>query len=219
MTLEYVPDHVTRAVARLIERYRKPRTSALLGSWVSELQAVEDAYWQLYTERHLATASGATLDLLGEIVGQPRDGRDDETYRLWISARVLVQRSSGTTEQIIAIADKLAGGNTVILREYFPASFILDMGALDSHTGLQIAQLIVPAKAAGVRFLATWSNVAWPAVFTFAPADVPIAASPLGFDAGRFVFASDGGGVVALESFTFDGGGPDFGFDRALLGG
>jgi hypothetical protein len=219
MTLAYRADHVSRAVARLIERYRQPRTSALLASWVAELQAVEDAYWQLYTERHLATASGATLDLLGDIVGQPRDGRDDATYRLWISARVLVQRSSGTTEQIIAIADKLAGGNTVVLREYYPASFVLDMGALDSHTGLQIAQLIVPAKAAGVRFMATWSNVAWPAVFTFAPADVPIAASPKGFDAGRWAFVSDGDSVVAIESFTFNGSGPDFGFDRSLLGG
>jgi hypothetical protein len=93
------------------------------------------------------------------------------------------------------------------------------MGALDSRTGLQIAQLIVPAKAAGVRFLATWSNVTWPAVFTFAPASVPIAGSPLGFNAGRWVFASEGGGEVAIESFTFDGGGPDFGFDRSLLGG
>jgi hypothetical protein len=216
---DHFTDHVTRGVERLIERYRLPDTSALLASWLTEVQAVEDAFYQLLTQRGIATASGDMLDMLGRIVGQPREGRDDATYRLWISARVLVERSSGTTEQIIAIADKLAGGNTVKLREYFPGSFVLDMGALDSHTGLQIAQLIVPAKAAGVRFTATWSNVAWPAVFTFAPADVPIAASPLGFDAGRFVFASDGGGEVAIESFTFNGGGPDFGFDRSLLGG
>jgi hypothetical protein len=216
---EHFTDHVTRGVERLIERYRQPKTSALLSSWLTEVQAVEDAFYQLLTERNIDTATGAMLDMLGRIVGQPRGGRDDDTYRLWISARVLVERSSGTTEQIIAIADKLAGGNTVKLREYFPGSFVLDMGALDSHTGLQIAQLIVPAKAAGVRFTATWSNVAWPAVFTFAPADVPIPASSLGFDAGRFVFASDGGGEVAIESFTFNGGGPDFGFDRSLLGG
>lgn len=216
---EYQPDHVTRGVERLIERYRKPRTSALLASWLSEVQLVEDAFWQLFAERSLAAAYGATLDLLGKIVGQPRGGRDDATYRLWISARVLVERSSGTTEQILAIASKLAGGNTIVLREYYPASFVLDMGPLDSHTGLQIAQLVVPAKAAGVRFTGTWSNVAWPSVFTFAPADVPVAASPMGFDAGRWVFASDGGGVVAIESFTMNGGGPDFGFDRGLLGG
>jgi len=219
MTAEHFTDHVARGIERLIERYRLPKTSALLASWLTEVQAVEDAFYQLLTERSIGTATGETLDMLGRIVGQPRDGRDDDTYRLWISARVLVERSSGTTEQIIAIADKLAGGNTVRLREYFPASFVLDMGALDSRTGLQIAQLVQPAKAAGVRYIATWSNETWPGVFTFAPADVPVPASPLGFDAGRFVFASDGGGVVAIESFTFNGGGPDFGFDRALLGG
>jgi len=216
---EHYTDHVTRGVERLIERYRLPRTSALLASWLTEAQAVEDAFWQLLTERHVAVATGETLDILGRIVGQPRDGRDDATYRLWISARVMVQRSSGTTEEILAIANKLVGGAEVVMREYYPASFILNMGGLDVHTGLEIAQLLMLAKAAGVRFMATWSNVAWPSVFTFAPADVPVPDSPLGFDAGRFIFASDGTGTLPVESFVFDAIGSEYGFDSALLGG
>jgi len=216
---EHYTDHVARGIERLIERYRLPRTSALLASWLTEVQAVEDAFYQLLTERSVATATGETLDILGRIVGQPRDGRDDATYRLWISARVMVSRSSGTTEQILAIANKLVGGAAVVLREYYPGSFIVNLGGVDVHTGFEIAQLLVLAKAAGVRFLATWSNVGWPAVFTFAPADVPVPDSPLGFDAGRFVFASDGVGVIPVESFVFDAIGADFGFDRALLGG
>jgi hypothetical protein len=216
---EHYTDHVTRGVERLIERYRLPRTSALLASWLTEVQAVEDAFYQLLTERHVAVATGETLDILGSIVGQPRDGRDDATYRLWISARVMVSRSSGTTEQILAIANKLVDGGPVVLREYYPGSFILNLGGIDVHTGFEIAQLIVLAKAAGVRFMATWSNVGWPAVFTFAPGDAPVPDSPMGFDAGRFVFASDGVGVIPVESFVFDAVGSDFGFDRALLGG
>jgi hypothetical protein len=216
---EHFTDHVTRGVERLIERYRLPKTSALLASWLTEVQAVEDAFYQLLTERSVTTATGKTLDLLGAIVGQPRDGRDDATYRLWISARVMVTRSSGTTEQIIAIANKLVGGGAVVMREYYPGSFILDLGGVEVHTGIEIAQLIVQAKAAGVRFMATWWNVSWPAVFTFAPGDEPVSDSPLGFDAGRFVFASDGVGSIPIESFVFDAVGADFGFDRALLGG
>jgi len=217
--IDHYTDHVTRGVERLIERYRLPRTSALLASWLTEAQAVEDAFYQLLTERHVAVASGETLDMLGRIVGQPRDGRDDATYRIWISARVMVSRSSGTTEQILAIADKLVGGGPVVLREYYPGSFIVDLGGVEVHVGSEIAQLLQLAKAAGVRFQATWANPGWPAVFTFAPADEPVPDSPMGFDAGRFVFASDGSTVISLESFVFDADDSEFGFDRALLGG
>jgi len=47
----YDPEHVVRGVDRMIDRYRKPRTSALLASWLTEVQSVEDALWQLYVER------------------------------------------------------------------------------------------------------------------------------------------------------------------------
>lgn len=216
---EHVTDHVSRGVARLIERYRLPMTSALLASWLHEVQVLEDALWQLATERSVLTAYGATLDLLGEIVGQPREGRDDDTYRVWIAARMLVQRSSGTTTDILAIARKLLPDNTIVLREHYPAAFTLEVGGTTSLVGLQIAQLIRPAVAAGVRFAATWSNAGWPGVFTFAPADVPVPDSPMGFDAGRWVYASDGENPVPVLGFTFDGNTGAYGFDLGLLGG
>jgi hypothetical protein len=195
-TLTHDPDHQIRGVARMIERYRRPRTSALLASWLGEVQSVEDALWQLLIERSLATAEGAQLDVLGAIVGEPRQGRDDETYRLWISARTMVSRSSGTTTEILAIARKLIPADRGIrLEEYYPAAMLVRVvgGVLTIDDGYQIARMLHLAKAAGVLFGMTWSVVDDAGTFAFAPVvDVPVLDSPIGFDAGVWAVVADG---------------------------
>jgi hypothetical protein len=194
-TLVHDPDHSTRGVAWLIDRYRKPRTSALLASWLDQVQEAEDALWQLLVERSLATAEGDQLDVLGAIVGEPRRGRDDETYRIWISARNMVSRSSGTTTEILAIARKLVPlAATVVLEEYYPATFVVRIhGALSLDDGLQIARMLYLAKPAGVLFGMTWSVVDDGETFSFAPlVDTPVLASPMGFGAGKWAAVADG---------------------------
>lgn len=197
--LTYDPDHTARGVARLIDRYAKPRTSALLASWLDELQQAEDALWQLLVERSLASAEGDQLDVLGEIVGQPRQGRSDEVYRLWISARNLVNRSSGTTTQMLTIVRKLiAETDTVTLEEYYPAAMVFRLdGAFTLDGGYQIAYMLRLAKAAGVLFQMTWPTEG--DIFTFAPADTPVLSSDLGFDEGHFAVVADGSFIPPEE--------------------
>jgi hypothetical protein len=196
-TLVHDPDHTARGVARVIDRYRKPRTSALLASWLGELQETEDALWQLLVERSLATAEGDQLDVLGAIVGEPRQGRDDETYRIWISARNMVNRSSGTTTEELAIARKLLPPEVaVVLEEYYPAAFVMRAyGVLDSDDAYQIARMLHLAKAAGVQFAITWPTdpAGGAGTFAFAPTvGTPVLGSPIGFDAGVWAAVADG---------------------------
>jgi hypothetical protein len=190
--LTHDPEHSARGVARLIDRYAKPRNKALLASWLGELQQAEDALWQLLVERSLASAEGDQLDVLGAIVGQPREGRDDESYRLWISARTMVLRSSGTTTEMLAIARTLiAETDTVRLEEYFPAAFLMRFsGSFTLTLGYQIAYMLHQAKAAGVLFQATWPLSA--TSFHFAPGDAPVLGSARGFDAGVWSAVGDG---------------------------
>jgi hypothetical protein len=207
MTAHY-PDHVTRGVQRLIERYRTPKTSALLASWLTEVQAAEDALWQLMTERAIDTAYGVTLDVLGAIVGQPREGRSDDEYRLWISAASLVSRSQGTPEELIAITRKLIpAGSSARLEEYYPAAFLMRVGGgLDVSDGYEIAQLLRRAKPAGVGMHLTWTAPGAD-VFTFAPGDVPVApVSPMGFDHGHWAYVADGTQPVPLPAAVTYGG-------------
>lgn len=77
----------------------------LLRVWLSGVQGLEYALQQLYTERNIDNAIGAQLDVLGVIVGQPRNGLIDDTYRRHIRARISANRSKGTLKDLLTVAD------------------------------------------------------------------------------------------------------------------
>lgn len=193
-SLTHDSEHVPRGVARLIDRYRHERTSALLASWLAEVQAVEDALWQLLVERSVDSAVGAQLDVLGAIVGQPREGRNDETYRLWIRARNQVLRSSGTTTDVLGILRQIVPpGVEASLEEHYPAAFVVRLhGPIEERTGYHVAHMLHLAKAAGVLFQMTWS-VDDADIFTMAALPGTSEIDPvLGFDHGAFELVADG---------------------------
>jgi hypothetical protein len=103
-----IEDHVERGLARLPSQFRdKPKLKAFLTVLMTPAQPLEDALWQLLTERDIDTAIGDQLDQIGVIVNQPRLGNDDDTYRRFLYVRIAINRSSGTPEELIRIA-KLA---------------------------------------------------------------------------------------------------------------
>jgi hypothetical protein len=182
--------HEADAVALLTDRYRQPRISALLAAWTAEVQALELAFWDLLTKRSPATAEGAVLDLLGKVVGQPRDGRTDEQYRLWIAARVLVNQSSGLAGQLIALAAKLCQV-PIRIEDHYPAAFTLHaMGPIIGADGVEIAKLIVLAKAAGVQAFFHWYDTS--RTFRFSVSGDSLFDSDRGFGRGRLSAISDG---------------------------
>ncbi|HEV7717110.1 MAG TPA: hypothetical protein VGO53_16045 [Steroidobacteraceae bacterium] len=191
MTLEHITDHEVRGSKLLTEQFKHKATiAALLKSWLGQIQELEDATYQLQLQRVLGTATGANLDVLGELVGQARAGRSDTQYRVWIAGRVLVNKSRGKTVQLIAIASKLTQG-PVRLAEYYPASFTIYSGApIRGSDGVEIAKLLHIAKAAGVAMQFVWYDSA--TAFRFAISGVPNMDSPRGFGLGRFAAVSDG---------------------------
>ncbi len=192
MSIAQITDHEDRAEQLIIERYRKERIVALLRSWVARVQDLEDTFWDLHTKRALGSAEGATLDLLGKIVGQPRDNRSDTVYRLWIAARILVNRSSGMPEQLIAIAKKLVGAEVAVrLEEQYPAALTIYADEVtDGPSGVEIAKLLQLAKAAGVGLQYHWFNV--DETFALSDDGTPDLDSPLGLSRARLAAVSDG---------------------------
>lgn len=188
--MNLVLTHEADAVALLTDRYRQPKISALLAAWTAEVQALELAYWDLLTKRSPATAEGAVLDLLGKIVGQPREGRTDEQYRVWIAARVLVNQSSGLSRQLIALAAKLCQV-PIRIEDHYPAAFTIHaMGPVVGADGAEIAQLIVLAKAAGVQAFFRWVDST--TAFRFSVSGESMYDSPRGFSRGQLSAISDG---------------------------
>ena len=68
--LTYQVDHCADGLERLLQQFKdRPRIAALLCAFVRQVQELEDAAWQLLTERHVDAAIGVQLDALGRIVG------------------------------------------------------------------------------------------------------------------------------------------------------
>lgn len=104
-------------------------------------------------------AQNAQLDILGRIVGQPRNGMSDEIYRLWIKARILINRSWGSAPQILEVL-RLATGEDPLyhLVQMPPAAFELWVNtSMDDENAQAVASIVQSIKAAGVRSQTTWS--------------------------------------------------------------
>jgi hypothetical protein len=188
--MELVATHETDGVARLTERMRKPKISALLASWLAEVQEVERASWDLLTKRSPATAEGVVLDILGKIVGQPRLSLTDDLYRIWISGRILVNGSSGRASQLLAIAGKLCG-EPVWLEEQYPGWISLHARQpIPGDAGSEIAKLFRLAKAAGVGMQFRWSDTS--RGFRFSTSGSSVMDSDRGFTLSRLSAVSEG---------------------------
>lgn len=152
--LSYDAEHKLQGLARRLGQYLdKPRLEALLGIYLDQIQDLEDAAWQLATERFVDTAVGAQLDVLGEIVGQERLGLSDDNYRALVRARIRANKSDGKILDIYAVAFAAVGDPSWPI-EYdpcYPAAFVLGFGQRILFDEGIVNSLIRDATAAGVR--------------------------------------------------------------------
>ncbi len=158
MTIEQTTDHVAEALENLLEQFKgKPTLAKVLTTYVDQIQDLENTAFGVYFGRMLSNAEGEQLDGLGDIVGEPRDGKTDAEYRIAIAVRILINKSGATPEDVIAIVDAATEGAFEIkYREYDPAAFIIELvGPIDpvtftAQTAALIAGYLRDGKPAGV---------------------------------------------------------------------
>jgi hypothetical protein len=182
-TPTHILDHADQAAARLLQQYRDGASvPSLLAALCAPLQELEDVLWDIRLRRAVSAAEGHQLDVLGRIVGQPREGRTDAVYRVWILARVRLNKGSGRPEDILQIFAAVTQGLTTLeLEEQYPAGFVLRIGLSPAVAAQELATLLHLAKAGGVRAIIE------------APNDVPANTFTLdlgpGLDVGRLADA------------------------------
>lgn len=151
-TLVTDPNVVSDAVARLTDIYRTKTVVRALAETLAERYAAEEAVeLELYTQQWIENAAGDLLDALGEIVGEPRLGRSDTLYRLWIRARVRINRSEGKITDSYFLVRLIAGqAVTVHYTTAYPAGYRVDVDetAVDA---LELFKLLDAVRPAGVR--------------------------------------------------------------------
>lgn len=151
-----VADHVAAGLARLTQKLRgKAAIAALLGSWLAQVQAIEDAAWDMLLYTALDTAKHDQIDQIGVIVGFGRGAiTDDEVYRAALYGIVLANRSSGTGDGLLTIMAVLSGDAASTLTEHAPAAVIAGRATpWPLMSASIVASILRRAKSGGVRLL------------------------------------------------------------------
>lgn len=155
MALTKNTEHVQQALANFVEQFKgKINLNKLMEIYIEQVQEVENMFDELLKLVYdIDAAFGAQLDILGDIVGEERFGRDDLQYRTAIKARIILNGSEGTPETIIALVLALQPGLTVEILEFFPAEFLVNIPTAIDPTVVdinQIASIIKAGKPAAV---------------------------------------------------------------------
>ena len=152
MTIEKITDYEARAVAELAEQFRgKPRMEAFVQSIAKQVQDLEDAIFDVLLLRICSVATGVSLDGCGEIVGEPRDGRGDDDYRVAIQVRIRQNRSNGEAPTIIEVLAILADSPRVAVINRPDANILVQYEAgIAAATEVQIAIVVNRIRMAGV---------------------------------------------------------------------
>lgn len=183
-----VTDHEDR-VDRLIEQYRGlPDLEALIKSYLAQVQDLENVIFEVILERVIDNAVGVQLTVLGNIVQQPRLTPIDADFKTAINARIAINLSDSTPEDLLRVAALiLTGGEEVEIREEPPGQVritVVDPLTVDPT----LAQVLLDeADPAGVRLLFAYTVTV----------DEPDA----------FTFGDTGGAGVVGKGFTDTGGG------------
>jgi hypothetical protein len=105
--VDRITDHADRAAARLAEQYKGTTVESLVRLQAGRTQGLEDVIHALISGRSVFTATGATLDLIGKMVGRPRPYAWDEI--VYDSA---ADWSAGTLSRLVGTAGTLTVGGS-----------------------------------------------------------------------------------------------------------
>jgi hypothetical protein len=145
-------EHVAEAQSHLIEFFKHgPRNQAVLEAVMAQVQELEGALWAMNNAFDVDTATGDQLDLLGKLVGEARQDRLDAEYRTAVRARVLVNSSSGTMAELLAIGAAISPTAVIAARELYPAAMSLEFDTFGDSSLQETYRLLRAAKTAGVR--------------------------------------------------------------------
>jgi hypothetical protein len=151
--ISLITNHAEQALERLREQYKnKPQLIALINSWNTQIQELEEVLFNLSTSRSITTSIGYQLDLLGQLLSKSREGRSDADYRIVLLAKVAKNISRGTPEDVIGVFKILTSSSQVQLSDgYNGEVYLLADHALTQDQINNILREINSVVPAGVR--------------------------------------------------------------------
>lgn len=193
--LTEITTHAADGLALLLLQFKsKPYVEALLSAWLTQIQELETTFFDLL-ESGLLTATFAQLDQIGDILGRPRSGLVDDEYRIVLQGTALAIASSGTVPELWAIADIVLKLVTFTITEPQHATVKVEPDAAVAVGAQLLLEVLVRAKAAGVRLLVVDPRASVSSRFAFSSTSVTKTDANKGLSD---VAASTGGRLVGI---------------------
>lgn len=192
-------NHLGSGLAKLLSQFQnKPNIAGVLQSYLNRIQEWEDAIWEVIYKRNIDNGEGAQLDIIGRIVLRGRGLLNDDNYRIALRCQIRINKSCGTPEDMIDVA-QLSQVGPFTFDEYYPATEIIDLtDPVDFDLDVLWSNLH-QAKAGGVRLQLIYSLDDMSNRFTLDDAGATLGLPPSrGFaDAGTFPY--DGGLLTSVR--------------------
>lgn len=142
-----------RTANLLVEQFiTKPRINELVRIFARQVQELEYVLADMLRIKDLDTATGDQLDILGEYVGEERQGRNDDDYRQAIILKSFLNKSNGEPETIIKYAQTLTNATDIQYLPIFPGKVLLQIVTNIVVDAALIAQIQKVAPA-GVKII------------------------------------------------------------------
>lgn len=152
--MSYIDDHISQALSRLTSRVRTmPTAVALVEAHAQQVQDAEDALLDLQMALDPSQATGAQLDRLGKLFGEPRLTLPDGLYRRFVQAAGVLVTTQGTINEVLRILSTLTGA-TVRYTTGYPAGYWLTYSvpvALPASLRARIKARVLEGTPAGVE--------------------------------------------------------------------
>jgi hypothetical protein len=108
-----------------------PKLKGLVRALVKPFQEVLNLIHELHHGGYIDKASAQRLNVLGDIIGQPRKVMNDDDYRAWIDVGIRLNISAGTPEDVLAILNILYRQKpNFLMHEYQPNDVVFTLLSL-----------------------------------------------------------------------------------------
>ena len=179
-----VDSWLVRLRGRVYEQFKgKPAIDSIVQALARQADASEAMWQQLAAIWSIDDNVGEQLKRIGRLVGQLHAGESDATYRQYLRARILANRSRGLVNDLLAVVDAMVGGGSSARVTMSPTATVvvrLLSPTLDPIAALVFASLLRAATEAGVGVIGEYQPTTTALAFAFDGG-----ASGLGFaDAG-----------------------------------
>ncbi len=147
--IQYRESVVNESFELLLEQFRgSPNIVKLLTVIAKMKQVIDNAVIGVGKLRTINTASGVYLDNIGEELGVPRNGADDESYRVVLKIRAYRTQTAGTRPQIIELLSRFTGTEDNTINTYVGYNKTFDIffydGCLDTDYSINELLKIFP---------------------------------------------------------------------------